>query len=427
MLENSVALGNQAQGFFIKNDRFKTTYISYNFYLPLDKNSVASFALLPFILTTCSKDYPDFSRLNFKLNKLYSASLSASAEKVGDYQLLKVAISVIDDKYALDGENLVNKAVELLNHLIFEPRVENCAFFNSDVEREKRKAIEHIRGEMAEKRIYARRRLVEEMYKNDVYGISKCGTVEQIEKVTPEGLYAAWRDLIESATIVVNVISKTLPLNTFDNIKSYLSAFDRSSAKSVLDSKPTRSICAARRVEEHLDISQGKLVMGFSVDKADDKNNAALTVMCDIFGGGPYSRLFSNVREKMSLCYYCSATIEKRKGLLIVDSGVEASNAKRAEAEILRQLEVIKSGSFSDFEFESSKKAIINLLNGYGDHQEAIDAWYTIKSSSNIQISPEDFVLAVARVDKQAVTNAAKSVKLHTVYNLSPNVSEEGE
>ena len=111
-------LADGVEGLFVKNDRFNTTLISFNFYVPLSSDAVAEYALLPFVMTTCSAAYPDFSALNFKLAKLYGANLSASAEKVGDYQLLKIAISTIDDRYALDNESLCDSAVELLTQLI---------------------------------------------------------------------------------------------------------------------------------------------------------------------------------------------------------------------------------------------------------------------------------------------------------------------
>ena len=421
MLENSIELSNSAQGFFIKTERFKTTLISYNFYLPIDPRRVADFALLPFVLTTCGKEYPDFSRLNFKLNKLYSASLSASAEKVGDYLLLKVGIQVLDDKYALDGEELVNSATRLLGSLIFEPRTENGAFFPEDTEREKRKAIEHIRGEMSEKRLYAKKRLIEEMFKGDVFGTPKCGSEEQVAAVTGESLYSAWEEVLKRAYIRINVISATLPQGIFEDVKNRLLLIDRSDAVKIEGSRRLKPIYAAQRIEEKMDVAQGKLVMGFSAQVGDtDIESAPFTVMCDLFGGGPYSRLFANVREKMSLCYYCSASGDKRKGFLTVDSGVEPENAKKVEIEILRQLELIKSGKFTDFEFLSSKRSIINSLNSYADHQDAIDMWYTVRCTDS-PISPETYADIIARVDENAVIESAKSVKLHTVYNLVPN------
>ena len=147
MLENKITLSNGVDGFFVKNNRFNTTLISFNFFLPLKKDTVAVNALLPFMLTTSSKKYPDFSKLNLKLSRLYGAHLSASSEKAGDYQLLKMAISVIGDKYTLDEESLTVEACDLLSELIFEPNIENGAFLEADLEREKRKAIEHIQGE----------------------------------------------------------------------------------------------------------------------------------------------------------------------------------------------------------------------------------------------------------------------------------------
>ena len=185
-------LAEGVEGLFVKNDRFNTTLISYNFYLPLKKETVAPYALLPFILTSCGKDYPDFSKLNLKLAKLYGARLNASAEKYGDYQLLKMTISVINDRFSLDGESLVKSASQLLLNLIFSPNTEDGAFLTEDLEREKRKAIEHIKGEISEKRIYAKKRLIEEMYENSPYGIPKCGTVEDVEAITETSLYNAW-------------------------------------------------------------------------------------------------------------------------------------------------------------------------------------------------------------------------------------------
>ena len=421
MVEKKIELSNSAQGFFIRANRFKTTQISYNFYLSLNKDRVADFALLPFILTSCSKQYPDFSKLNFKLNKLYSAELFASAEKAGDYQMLKMGISVIDDRYALDGETLVLEAVKLLNCLVFEPLLENGAFAECDVNREKRKAIEHIQSEMSEKRVYAKQRMIEEMYKDDIFGIPKCGSIKQVEAVTPKTLFNAWEDMLKYAFIRVNVISGSMPGSVFEDIKSRLCEVDRTNAVKLSPSNLTKPAYAAKHIEEKMDVAQGKLVMGFSVGLGkDERENAPFTVMCDIFGGGPYSRLFTNVREKMGLCYYCSASIDKRKGLLSVESGVESENAKKAEAEITRQLEIVKSGKFTDFEFESSKKSIINSLKSYSDHQGAIDGWYSLKCLEDEPVSPEEYAEMISEVTKEEVCAAAKQVKLHTVYMLMP-------
>ena len=421
MSEKIVKLKEGIEGLFIKNQRFNTTSISFNFYLPLKKENVAENALLPFILTSSGKDYPSFSALNFKLSKLYGARLDASTEKYGDCQLLRMTISVIDDRFTFDSDSLVKQASELLLGLIFNPNAENGEFSENDVKREKRKAIEHIKGEIAEKRIYAKNRLISEMYKDSPYGLPKCGTVEMVEKITSKSLYAAWKNMLSSAFLRIHVVGAALPNRFFEDIAEKFEAVDRFNITDYTLCAPTKALDKPKTVFEKMDVKQGKLVMGFSCEMyGDDDLSLPLMVMCDIFGGGPYSRLFSNVREKMSLCYYCSASSVRYKGLLTVDSGVEMDNAEKAQQEILNQLEIIKKGEFSDFEFESSIKSICDSLSTYYDSQNSLDLWYALKINNQNLYSPEDIAEKIKKITREDVIYAAKGVKLHTIYKLLP-------
>lgn len=421
MSEKIISLSEGAEGLFIKTDRFKTTLISFNFYLPLKKETVAEFALLPFILTSCSKKYPDFSQLNYKLSRLYGARLDSSAEKYGDWQLLKMTVSVINDRYSLDGESLANRACDMLLGLIFEPSTENGAFLENDVSREKRKAIEHIKGEISEKRILAKNRLIEEMYKDEPYGVPKCGTVEDVEKITGSSLYTAWQNMLKTAFIRVNVVGSSVPSGFFERISENFALLDRKDITLPKISAPTKENKTVSKVTDRMDVKQGKLCLGFSSEMyGNDDDSLPLMIMCDIFGGGPYSRLFSNVREKMSLCYYCSASAVRQKGLITVESGIETENAEKAEKEILNQLETVKKGEFTDFEFESSIKSVCDSLSSYGDSQAAIDTWYTIKINNNGTYSPTEIAERIKAITRDEVTAAAKGVKLHTVYKLLP-------
>ncbi len=421
MADKIVSLANGVEGLFVKNDRFNTTSISYNFYLPLKKETVAQNALLPFILTSQSKAYPDFSALNLKLNKLYGARLDSAAEKYGDCQLLSFKISVINDRFTFDSDSLVQSASDMLLSLIFEPNVENNAFMTDDVEREKRKAIEHIKGEIAEKRIYAKNRMISEMFKDDVYGLQKCGTVSDVEKITGESLYTAWINMLKTAYVRVQVIGESLPQRFFEAVSEKFAAIERNNITNYRLCKPALPAKKVQTVFEKMDVKQGKLVLGFSSEMyGDDDCSLPLMVMCDIFGGGPYSRLFTNVREKMSLCYYCAASSFRYKGLLTVDSGVEWQNADKAVNEILNQLEIMQKGEFSDFEFQSSVKSMCDSLKGYYDSQSSIDMWYALKVNNRQLYSPEDIIEKIKAITREDVIYAARGVKLHTVYKLLP-------
>ncbi len=418
-------LSDGAEGLFIKNERFNTTSVSFNFYLPLAAETVANYALLPFILTTCGEKYPDFSVLNYKLNRLYGAALDAATEKLGDYQLLRMRISVINDKYTFESESLLKRAIDMLLSLIFEPKAENGAFCGEDLAREKRKAIEHIKGEISEKRIYAKNQLLSEMYKGSAYGVPKCGNIEDVEAVTPESLYKAWQNMLKTAYVRVQVIGAAIPPRLFEDIADRFNNIERMNITDCTVNEPTLPASEPREVIEKMAVKQGKLVMGFSSEMyGDDDVTLPLMIMGDIFGGGPYSRLFSNVREKMSLCYYCSAASVRSKGLVTVDSGVEMQNAEKAQKEILAQLDIIKNGEFSDFEFSSSVKSITDTLKSYYDSQVLLDTWYSLKAGNKNLYSPNDIAEKVSEINREDVIKAAKGVRLHTVYKLLPKEAE---
>lgn len=417
----SKKIAENADGIFIRSNKFNTTLISFNFYLPLSEETVAEYALLPFVLTTCGKKYPDFSELNFKLSRLYGAELIASSEKVGDLQLLKIGISVINNRFTLDNDDLVGSAADMLESLIFEPKAENEEFSLSDVEREKNKAVQHILGEFSEKRIYAKKRLIEEMYKNMPYGVPKCGTPEQIKKITGKSLYKAYKEVLSKAYIRVNVISDNLPLTLFSEIGEKLSLFNRENKADITGNINLDPALKPVRIDEKEDVTQCKLAMGFTSEiKGSDKDTAALMLACDIFGGGPYSKLFSNVREKMSLCYYCAARCVKIKGLVTVESGVELENIEKTESAVLAELEKLQSGEITNFEFESSKKSCVDSLKSFSDGQGLLDTWYSLKIFESEPLDPESLAELLKQVTKEEIIEAAKGIKLHTVFRLLP-------
>ena len=417
-------ISNGADGIFVENTRFNTTVISLNFYLPLNSESIAANALLPYVLTSCSEEYPDYSKLNLKLSMLYGADLSVNVDKVRDVQHIRFAISVINDEFALnEGEQILNSAMELLLSLIFNPLKEGESLSFSDTEREKRKLLEHIEGEFNDKRSFAKNRMLSIMFENSPYGISKYGLKEDAEKITAKDLYFSWINMLNSAYVRVQVIGKTLPEGIFEKVKEKLDFYKRDNITDYTATVPVTSAEKVKRVTDNYDVAQGKLVMGFSCDLYGE-DEVSLNIMCDIFGGGPYSFLFENVREKMSLCYYCSASCVRSKGFLLVQSGVEAENCEKAENEILKQLELVKKGEFSDFTYNASIKAITGSLKAYNDSPYALDKWYSAIIMKDKLKTPEFMAEQVLNVTKEDIIKAANSVKLHTVYRLLPKEAQ---
>ena len=414
-----IDIADGVKGLFIENNRFSTTHISVNLYLPLKSETVAVNALLPYVLSSCCKDYPDFSALNLRLSELYGADVGGIADKIGDTQVLKFFSFSVEDELIPDAIKLTDEACSLLFSMIFEPSVKDGRFLDADVEREKRLTLEKIAGIINDKRTYAISRITAQMYKDEAFGQLKTGSYDAVSKITGEDLFAAWQKVIKSAQIRIQVVGKKLPDGLFESLAVRLKSFERKPLE-INATIPKAPNSEVSRIEEKMDVAQGKLVMGFCTDLVgNDKDTAFLAVFADLFGGGPYSKLFKNVREKYSLCYYCAARPNRTKGYLLVDSGVEPENAERAEKEILNQLEDIKKGDISAEDLAASIRSIKDSLICLNDSQSALDNWYSMRLGDT-PVSPKDYISAIEAVTLEDVIRAAEMYTLDTVYKIMP-------
>lgn len=414
-----VKLAKGVQGCFIESKHLNTTLISYNFYLPLNSEDMAGMALLPYLLTSCSKAYPEFTGLNIRLLELYGADLSCRVSKSGDYLHIRISISVINDELSFDALRPVDEAAKLISGLIFEPSLSVDSFKTEDVAREVRKTIERIEGEINDKRSFARTRMLSAMFGSDPYGKFIYGTKEEVEKITGKDLYDLWLKLLQTAFVRINVVGKELPQGIFEDAGERFASLDRSNVTKKDIFVGLNNADEAKDLTERYEVTQGKIVMGFSskLHGGLDKT-AALLVLTDIFGGGPYSKLFENVREKQSLCYYCSASSRRNKGFVTVDSGIEEKNADKLISAVLSELEDIQNGKFDDSLIEASKKALNDSLISCYDSATVLDGWYGREIGD--AISPEAALEIVCAVTREDIINAAKGLKLHTVYRLLP-------
>lgn len=400
----------------ITADGFKSACVSVSFVLPLSEKA-SSFALVPNVLMRSSEKYADVTEIEKKLALLYGAELVADVSKTGEHHVLRMAISCIDDRFAFDGESISADCSELLFELIFKPRLQNGAFDSAVVESEKRLLSERLLAEESDKRIYAKNRCEEIMFSEETYGIHRLGTKESVSEITAESLYFAYKEMLETAKIVVCVSGKAGYSVVKKLVLDYLSPINRNAK--IGETLFVERANEVKYVKETEEVKQGKLVMGFRMgmkDSADDY--AARRVMVELFGGSPHSKLFLNVREKMSLCYYCSARMIRAKGVMYVQSGIESYNEEKAKNEILRQLEDIKNGDFTDGDVEYSVKALEDSFKSVTDSPEALDSWFMSQCVSGRYNYPEDFIDEFKKVTREDIIKAAQDVTLDTVFML---------
>lgn len=407
----------------VKTDKFKTCRVNISLAMPLDSNA-SSRALLTFMLQRRCAEYPDYISLNRELDELYGASISAGVTKRGEAQVLNFSLTAIDDRFALDGDKVVLRCAELLTKMIFEPLTDGESFPADIIGQEKRLLIEIIENELNDKRRYAMLKCEEAMFADEAYGLNRFGTVDDVKALTPEDVYSAWRDVLEKSTVQIVMVSSLDPQPVAELIKSKFESVERHPVSVKTQFVP--GLPKPEYVSETMPLKQGKLVMGFRTGmRNEDDMMPAMKVAVDIFGGGTYSKLFSVVREKMSLCYYCSAGLFNSKGVVMVQSGIEDVNEEKAKNEIIHQLALTANGEFTDEDFSASIKSLTDAILGNSDTPEEICVWYASQILREKMKTPEEYTEEIRKVDRQDVVRAAKTIMLDTVFMLKSNGEAE--
>lgn len=404
---------------YLPFEKLKTTVIGIYIHRPLKTEEASYNALLPYVLKRGCALCPDTEAMSEYLERLYGASIRASVEKTGEDQIIYIEADVINDRYSPENEPLLLKTTELLLSVLFEPVSKNGAFRSDFVEQEKKVAAERIEAVKNNKRTYAALRCGEEMCKGEAFEIPRYGTVDGIKEITPQSLYDYYKKAISSSVIDVYVCGEGEAETVETLIAEKTKGIDFTEA-AVPRTEISPAKAEVKRVIEKMDVAQGKLAIGFKTGiKPDSEEYPALRVMNSIFGAGAHSKLFNNVREKLSLAYYASSSLTPSKGLLVVNSGIEFKNFEKAYDETLVQLESIKNGDISDEEFNSSVSAIINTLESLKDDQRAMQRYCNKNAVLGIETDIEKDKRAILSVTKEDAAAVARKLTLDTVYFLT--------
>lgn len=410
-------------------DKFKTEQLTLYLAVPLKSMAEAShYALLPHVLRRGSTKYPTNTAISRRLEELYSADLSTGGFKLGDRQILTFSIGVLREDFVPDRASLLSDATALLLDILFSPYIDGTTgvFPDDAVEQEKKNACDRIRSLMNNKALYARSRCLTHMCADEVYGIPEWGSEEETARITPASLYAAYRKLLAEAHLEVYYTGTADAAPIVAALDKALSTVRRYPC--ALPATEIRYRAAKRRsITERSVATQGKLCIGFrSGVTLTDRDAAAFTLFHCIYGASPTSKLFANVREKLSLCYSCASRAELSKGIFLVSAGIENKNRRRAVSEILRQLRRTRAGKITEAEMTMAKKTISTNCRSIGDEVAALERWYLSRALLGIEQSPDEVAAQMSELGIRDVVRVAKKVSVDTIYFLH-GMQESGE
>ncbi|MGN0620822.1 MAG: EF-P 5-aminopentanol modification-associated protein YfmF [Porcipelethomonas sp.] len=396
----------------IIDPKFKTNKIQIMFITELKEETASDNAMAIGIISSSNSKYKNLSVLSDRLNELYGANISDSTTKQGDIQRLSISVSAIDDRYALENENISSEILEILMDCIFSPNASDGKFADEPFNFRKKDLLDTIDSEINNKRSYAVIRAGKEAYKGENSQNSPYGTREDAEAVTPASAYEAYKNLLKTAQIEIffagpesnDFVERTITKRFTDIERKPLNY--RFISPSPLKNKVSR-------IEEKLDVKQCKMVMAFKTNCNDEY---VMKFVNTILGATAISKLFINVREKKSLCYYCSSGYNPLKQTMFIDCGIEEKNIAEAEKEIMNQIDEMKKGNITDEEINHALLSLKNSLKGIGDTLSSYIGWYFGGYIKNQIIEPAEAIEKYSAVTKQQLIDAAKTLELDTVY-----------
>ena len=400
----------------INTNKFKTNLVAVFLTTPLNKENVTKNALIPMILRRGSKTLKNLEEINNKLDEMYGASFDCGIDKTGDNQILKFYMESINNNFLPENENLLKESIEVLFDLIFNPETKNNSFKDEYVNSEKENLKQIIQGKIDNKAKYAYERCVEEMYKGKPFGLYKFGNIEELEKINAKDLYEYYKKLTAECKIDI-FISGEIDESIEKDVVSILNLNEREpvynkKSEELEEGRNTQTI------EEHKEVSQGKLVIGLQVGKKDKDSKYSAIIYNAILGGTPTSKMFQNVREKAHLAYVAGSNYVRQKNNVFIRCGIEIENYQKALDLIKVQIEDMKKGDFTEEDIKNAKTSIISTIKAIPEEQDSEITYNFGQEISGQKMKYEEHEQKINEVTKQSIIDIANSVKIDTIYFL---------
>lgn len=406
----------------IETDKFKTNLLAMFITLPLTRENITFNSVIPAVLkrgTAILKTQEEISR---KLENMYGATFDCGIEKIGDNHVIKFYLEALNDNFIPKeaNQNLLKESVELLLDIILNPLVENDAFKSEYVNSEKENIKVLIESKIDNKDAYAFNRCIEEMYKGKPYGLYKYGYIEDLDKIDEKNLYKYYKNLIANSKIDIFIsgalnAEKTAEIvEENENIKRLLER----EAKCILSGEKSLENKETKTIEEKMDITQGKLVIGLDVDNIGPEDKFKVAIYNVILGESATSKLFQNVREKASLAYTARSNYIRQKSNIYIRCGIEIDNYEKAVKIIKEQLEDMKNGKFTEEDIKNAKKYMTSGIESIQDEQDSEITYYLGQELSQKLITFKEYAEKIEAVTMQDVKDVANNININTIYFL---------
>ena len=410
----------------IQTEKFKTTLIKVTFTAELTRETVTERILLANVLRNSSKNFKSKKMLSAHLEDLYGASLSVGAKKQGKSHTISFYIQVANEKFLKSAPPLFEAALKTLSEIMMNPKIVDRAFDKQVVSLESRLLKEEIESIYNDKTSYALKKMVAKMCENENFGVSGDGYVDDLANINEKTLVATYESMLNNDEVSIVVLGDVKHNDVAQLLENNFNFKSQMRTKLSAVDTEEKEIGNVTTLKEEQLVNQAKLNLGYRTNiRITDEDYFAMLVFNGVFGAFAHSKLFMQVREKESLCYYCASQLDNFKGLMYVYSGLDAIHVPKAISIIDEQLENICCGDITDEELMLAKKSIINAKRSSLDSASGMLS--DLEAGLILGLTADEFVEKIANISAANVSRVAKKIKKDTIFTLEPSDSEVSE
>ena len=406
----------------IQTEKFKTNLIAIFLSMPITKENVTKNSLLSAVLRRGSKNMPTQEQISQELEEMYGASFDCGLDKTGDNHILKFYLESVNDNFLPQtDENMLKTSIEKLLEIVFNPLVENDGFKEEYVKQEKENVKRIIEGKPDNKARYAFDRCIEEMYKDEPYGLYKYGYIEDLEQITAQDLYNYYQTMIAECKIDIFVSGNISEVQGIVEQNENIQKLQQREPNYKVNSVESKEEVKEKEVIEEMEVTQGKLTIGLDLHLENEEQKYEAMLYNAILGGTANSKMFQEVREKASLAYTAGSSYVRYKSNIFIKCGIEIKNYEKAMEIIRKQLEDMKNGVFTDEDIENAKKGIISGIKAIDDEQDTEITYFFGQELTGSKTSLEEYIEKIQKVSKDDIIKIANSININTIYFLKDN------
>ncbi|MFV0424576.1 MAG: M16 family metallopeptidase [Bacilli bacterium] len=399
-----------------KNNKFKTSRVSIKFALPISKEIIANAIVLNDLLVMSTEDYETIQKFNEKLYDLYDLSVSSSVSQKGKLHVSELNFSFINSEFL--SENIDEEVVEFIESVVFNPNFNNSEYIKAIIE----KRILEVKTIYDDKMMYCVKSLQDILDENNECIIDVNSNEEDLGNVSVDSLKEFYKYLLKTSNITIaidgnnseeikNRLLENLDFNNESNSYEFLNNFS--------------SQADFKFISETQALNQSKFAVGIKLD-VNKEDFSSFQIFNAIYGGYPFSRLFSNIREKQSLAYTIASAYSPASNVMYIYGGIANGDLSVSDEDhmdsilnaLTLELKSICEGNIDNLEMLQAKSMLINSMKSALDIQAGNQSLYYSNYLLGKDFNSEEYENEINSITKEDVVKMAQKVKFDKVFLL---------